>query len=211
VLINGIPAAVTGSAVSCGGVIIGSGSVVIGDTFTPTPFSGTSPAPSKPAPQAASRANVSGSAIPESQSASGVGNGTNNASAGGPAAYSMTASTPISSPTKDQSQAAVEPGYHVVQRPMSKTELLNALYGDASAKPDHFDRLNPGLGGQLMPGEMVVLGDPEGMECTQKEVELMEVAVYLGMQRIMSEWLGEQSMPEMWDILGSPWMCLCLR
>ncbi|PSF05929.1 hypothetical protein C7H09_12320 [Marinobacter fuscus] len=59
VLINGIPAAVTGSAISCGGVTIGSGSVVIGDTFTPTPFSGISPLPSKPAPQAASRANLS--------------------------------------------------------------------------------------------------------------------------------------------------------
>lgn len=34
VLINGIPAAVTGGAISCGGVTIGSGSVVIGDTHT---------------------------------------------------------------------------------------------------------------------------------------------------------------------------------
>lgn len=201
VLINGIPAAVTGSAVSCGGVTIGSGSVVIGDTFTPTPFSGISPAPSKPAPQAASRANLSGSAIPESQSASGVGNGTNNASAGGPAASSMTASTPISSPTKDQSQAAVEPGYHVVQRPMSKTELLNALYGDASAKPDHFDRLNPGLGGQLMPGEMVVLGDPEGMECTQKEVELMEVAAQVNAQVRSLEQDEAQFLVKYYDLL----------
>jgi uncharacterized Zn-binding protein involved in type VI secretion len=31
VVINGIPAAVTGSAISCGGVAIGSGSVVIGE------------------------------------------------------------------------------------------------------------------------------------------------------------------------------------
>ena len=34
VVINGIPAAVTGCAVSCGGAVIGSGSVVIGDTHT---------------------------------------------------------------------------------------------------------------------------------------------------------------------------------
>ncbi|WP_432210163.1 type VI secretion system PAAR protein [Marinobacter alkaliphilus] len=201
VLINGIPAAVTGSAISCGGVTIGSGSVVIGDTFTPTPFSGISPAPSKPAPQAASRANLSGSAIPESQSAGGVGNGTNNASAGGAAASSMAASTPISSPTKDQSQAAVEPGYHVVQTPISKTELLSALYGDASAKPDHFDRLNPGLGGQLMPGEMVVLGDPEGMECTQKEVELMEVAAQMNAQVRSLEQDEAQFLVKYYDLL----------
>ncbi|WP_304099953.1 PAAR domain-containing protein [Marinobacter antarcticus] len=32
VMINGIPAAVTGGAISCGGVTMGSGSVVIGDT-----------------------------------------------------------------------------------------------------------------------------------------------------------------------------------
>lgn len=51
---------------------------------------------------------------------------------------------------------------------MSKMELLTALYGDASAKPDYFDRLNPDLGGQVLPGEMIVLGDPEGMECTQE-------------------------------------------
>jgi uncharacterized Zn-binding protein involved in type VI secretion len=196
VLINGIPAAVTGSAISCGGVTIGSGSVVIGDTFTPTPFSGISPSPSKPAPQAASRANVSGSAIPESQSASGVGNGTNNASAGGAAA-----SIPISSPTKDQSQAEVEPGYHVVQTPISKTELLSVLYGDASAKPDHFDRLNPGLGGQLMPGEMIVLGDPEGMECTQKEVELMEVAAQMNAQVRSLEQDEAQFLVKYYDLL----------
>jgi uncharacterized Zn-binding protein involved in type VI secretion len=39
VVINGIPAAVTGSAISCGGVAIGSGSVVIGDAHTPAVFS----------------------------------------------------------------------------------------------------------------------------------------------------------------------------
>jgi uncharacterized Zn-binding protein involved in type VI secretion len=45
VLINGIPAAVTGSAVSCGGVTIGSGSAVIGDSYSHASFSGISPAP----------------------------------------------------------------------------------------------------------------------------------------------------------------------
>ncbi|MFL1465083.1 hypothetical protein [Marinobacter sp. HN1S83] len=65
---------------------------------------------------------------------------------------------------------------------MSKTELLAELYGDASAKPDHFDRLNPGLGGLVLPGEMIVLGDPEGMECTQEEADLMEVAAQVNAQ-----------------------------
>ena len=52
---------------------------------------------------------------------------------------------------------------------MSKTELLSALYGDASAKPNSFDWLNPDLGVQVLPGEMIVLGDPEGTECTKKK------------------------------------------
>ncbi|EDM48892.1 hypothetical protein MDG893_02995 [Marinobacter algicola DG893] len=76
----------------------------------------------------------------------------------------------------------MEPGFHVVQSPMSKTTLLAALYGDASAKPDSFDRLNPGLGGQVLPGEMIVLGDPEGMECTREEADLMDVAVQVNAQ-----------------------------
>ncbi|EMP56280.1 hypothetical protein MSNKSG1_10413 [Marinobacter santoriniensis NKSG1] len=59
---------------------------------------------------------------------------------------------------------------------MNKADLLTLFYGDASAKPGNFDRLNPGLGDQVMPGEMVVLGDPEGRECTRKEADLMEVA-----------------------------------
>ena len=84
---------------------------------------------------------------------------------------------------KDQPQeTTVEPGFHVVQSPMSKTTLLAALYGDASAKPDSFDRLNPGLGGQVLPGEMIVLGDPEGMECTREEADLMDVAAQVNAQ-----------------------------
>jgi uncharacterized protein (DUF2235 family) len=43
VMIDGMPAAVTGGAVTCGGVTIGSGTVVIGDAHTPAPFSGVSP------------------------------------------------------------------------------------------------------------------------------------------------------------------------
>jgi len=65
---------------------------------------------------------------------------------------------------------------------MSKTELLSALYGDASAKPNSFDWLNPDLGAQVLPGEMIVLGDPESTECTQKEAELMEVAASVNAQ-----------------------------
>jgi|SRR5690554_1310210 len=64
VLINGIPAAVTGGAITCGGVTIGSGSVVIGDTYTPAPFSGLSPVPLK---AQAKRAVISSTEIEPSQ------------------------------------------------------------------------------------------------------------------------------------------------
>lgn len=40
--------AITGGEISCGGVTIGSGTVVVGDTHTPVPFSGISPMPRRP-------------------------------------------------------------------------------------------------------------------------------------------------------------------
>lgn len=179
VLINGIPAAVTGGAISCGGVTIGSGSVVIGDTFTPAPFSGISPAPSKPAPRAdGSYARNADGGAPRSPGSTGLARGAGSAPAGGPVVSGTTAQS-----SRDEvKEATVEPGFHVVQSPMSRTALLAALYGDASAKPDHFDRLNPGLSDQVLPGEMIVLGDPEGMACTREEADLMEVAAQVNAQ-----------------------------
>lgn len=179
VLINGIPAAVTGGAISCGGVTIGSGSVVIGDTFTPAPFSGISPAPSKPTSQAeASYVRRVDGGVPASPGSQGLARGAGSASVGEPVVSGASAQSSVD----QEKEATVEPGFHVVQSPMSKTALLAALYGDASAKPDHFDRLNPGLGDQVLPGEMIVLGDPEGMACTREEADLMEVATQVNAQ-----------------------------
>jgi len=76
VLINGIPAAVTGSTISCGGVTIGSGSVVIGNTYSPASFSGISPAPVRSRPtdkQTRSRANQASSLQADGDSASTPG------------------------------------------------------------------------------------------------------------------------------------------
>ncbi len=175
----------TGGAISCGGVTIGSSSVVIGDTYTPAQFSGISPAPLKPASKAeASHARSSDGGVtdslssPQSANSNGLARGDSSAVAGGPVVSGASAQG-----SKDQSQeTTVEPGFHVVQSPISKTTLLAALYGDASAKPDSFDRLNPGLGGQVLPGEMIVLGDPEGMACTREEADLMEVAAQVNAQ-----------------------------
>ncbi|PAV25597.1 hypothetical protein CF392_10220 [Tamilnaduibacter salinus] len=76
----------------------------------------------------------------------------------------------------------MEPGFHVVRQPMTQTELIKILYGDVSAKPDHFDRLNPDLSNRVLPGEMIVLGDPEAKACTQKESDLMAVAKEVNQQ-----------------------------
>jgi len=76
VLINGIPAAVTGSTISCGGVTIGSGSVVIGDTHSPTSFSGISPASVRSRPtnkQTSAFSNQASSLQADSDSASVTG------------------------------------------------------------------------------------------------------------------------------------------
>ncbi|MDF0752675.1 type VI secretion system PAAR protein [Marinobacter sp. 71-i] len=185
VLINGIPAAVTGGAISCGGVTIGSGSVVIGDTYTPAQFSGISPASSQPASQveASYARSADGGATgslssPQSANPNGLARGDSSEVAGGPVVSGVS-----DQGSKDQTkETTVEPGFHVIQSPMSKTTLVAALYGDASAKPDSFDRLNPGLGSQVLPGEMIVLGDPEGMECTREEADLMEVAAQVNAQ-----------------------------
>ncbi|MDF0752738.1 type VI secretion system PAAR protein [Marinobacter sp. 71-i] len=50
VFINGLPVAITGGAISCGGVTIGNSSAVVGDTHTPVPFSGLSGANPHPTP-----------------------------------------------------------------------------------------------------------------------------------------------------------------
>ena len=179
VLINGIPAAVTGGAITCGGVTIGSGSVIIGDAFTPASFSGVSLMPAKAASPATSTAAAASStstdaglASRQALQSSGLTAGANSGLAGGAA----TASAVHPRPETEEQKASVEPGFHVVRSPMSKTTLLTALYEDASAKPGNFDRLNPDLSSQVLPGEMIVLGDPEGKECTSEEANLMEVA-----------------------------------
>ncbi|WP_322001252.1 type VI secretion system PAAR protein [Marinobacter alexandrii] len=182
VLINGIPAAVTGSAISCGGVTIGSGSVIIGDTHSPARFTGNSPSPAKQASHAeasfarASANQVSGQVRAEQHSGL-AGNGSSVV-----AASSVVAGLSGGSSSKQTQNASVEPGFHVVQRPMSRNALLASLYGDASAKPDSFDRLNPGLGDSVLPGEMIVLGDPEATECSIEEVDLMAVAEQVNAQ-----------------------------
>lgn len=183
VLINGIPVAVTGSAITCGGVTIGSGSGVAGGGASGSSSVVTSAAASSPAKMAANTAaagtsTASGPAASSAPSPGVLSNAvhqslSSNEANLAQATQAQARSTDVSeNPLKELS----EPGYHVVKEPMSKTELLRELYGDASAKPEHFDRLNPGILSRVLPGEMIVLGDPSAHECTIEEARLMDVA-----------------------------------
>lgn len=177
VLINGVPAAVTGGAIGCGGVTIGSGSVVIGDTHTPAEFSGISPIATL------SRRNpATGEKAPAQKQATTLSMPDESSSPVVPGQYSgvggnsSLARTSSHSSNEDLGKDLSDPGFHVVRRSMSKNELLTLLYGDVSAKPDNFERLNPGLSNRVLPGEMIVIADPNSLECTTKENDLMGVA-----------------------------------
>lgn len=188
VMINGKPAAVTGGAISCGGVTIGSGSVVIGDTHIPAPFSGVSPVTRRAAVSSATvKEDVQ--TTPERVSSSGraesIASPTESPAATAP---TLTSTVSATHPDANDNPDLREPGFHVVREPMSRNELLSQLYGDASAKPENFERLNPGLGNRVLPGEMIVIADPESLECTVKENDLMAVAAQVNQQvRQLSE------------------------
>ncbi len=188
VMINGKPAAVTGGAISCGGVTIGSGSVVIGDTRSPAAFSGVSPvaqrAVANPATAAESAQSISETVTSESLAES-VSSSRSSSSATALKTYGAPTSTSLDA---HENRELIEPGFHVVRKPMSRNELLADLYGNASAKPDNFDRLNPGLGSRVLPGEMIVVADPYSLECTVEENDLMRVAAQVNQQvRQMNE------------------------
>ncbi|EBA00404.1 hypothetical protein MELB17_04772 [Marinobacter sp. ELB17] len=177
VVINGIPAGVTGSAISCGGVVIGSGSVVIGDAHTPAAFSGVSPmvALARSSAAVAKTAPIREKAVtPQKTEATSNPSVSNEALGFSGRSRPKNTSSPGSNEKSDKDLS--EPGFHVVRRPMSKNELLTLLYGDASAKPDNFERLNPGIGNRALPGEMIVVADPKSLECTTEENDLMQVA-----------------------------------
>jgi hypothetical protein len=70
----------------------------------------------------------------------------------------------------------LEPGFHVVRQSIDKADLIAQLYGDLSLKPERFDELNPLLGDRIKAGQVIVLGDPEGLQCTAEEQHMMAAA-----------------------------------
>ncbi|AZD21961.1 hypothetical protein C4K24_2658 [Pseudomonas chlororaphis subsp. aurantiaca] len=84
--------------------------------------------------------------------------------------------TALSAPAQ-LSQQSVEPGFYIVQSPMSRAALEVVLFGQPDAALlEKFRRLNPQLTDTAKPGQMVVLSHPENHQCTREEALLMEAA-----------------------------------
>lgn len=74
-------------------------------------------------------------------------------------------------------QEGVEPGFHIVEQPMSRSALESILFAaPESAVLEKFRRLNPQLGNYAKPGQLIVLSDPANVHCTREEAWLMEAA-----------------------------------
>ncbi|ETD40433.1 PAAR domain-containing protein [Pseudomonas chlororaphis] len=74
-------------------------------------------------------------------------------------------------------QHLVEPGFHIVQTPMTRAALETVLFGQADeAVLEKFRRLNPQLSGPAKPGQLVVLSHPDNYQCTREEALLMDAA-----------------------------------
>jgi len=81
----------------------------------------------------------------------------------------------------DTSKAAVsegaEPGFHIVEQPMSRAALESLLFPQPTpAVIEKFRRLNPQVSGYAKPGQLIVLSDPGNTQCTREEALLMEAA-----------------------------------
>ncbi|SEE09619.1 type VI secretion system secreted protein VgrG [Pseudomonas costantinii] len=73
--------------------------------------------------------------------------------------------------------SGVEPGFHIVQRAMSRDALEKSLFESPSAIVlERFRSLNPQLTQYTRPGQMLVLSDPLNSQCTREEALLMEAA-----------------------------------
>ncbi|MGZ0784551.1 PAAR domain-containing protein [Pseudomonas saponiphila] len=74
-------------------------------------------------------------------------------------------------------QEGVEPGFHIVEQPMSRSVLESILFATPdSAVLEKFRRLNPQLSDYAKPGQLIVLSDPANYQCTREETWLMEAA-----------------------------------
>ncbi|BAV74390.1 PAAR domain-containing protein [Pseudomonas chlororaphis subsp. aurantiaca] len=74
-------------------------------------------------------------------------------------------------------QEGIEPGFHIVEQPMSRSALESLLFAEPnSAVLEKFRTLNPQLTHYAKPGQLIVLSDPANFQCTREEAWLMEAA-----------------------------------
>lgn len=70
-----------------------------------------------------------------------------------------------------------EPGFYIVQQVMPRSALEAALFDKADgAALEKFKRLNPHVTGYAKPGQLIVLSDPNNLQCTREEALLTEAA-----------------------------------
>ncbi|QXI18445.1 hypothetical protein [Pseudomonas hamedanensis] len=74
-------------------------------------------------------------------------------------------------------KAIAEPGFYIVQQVMPRSALEAALFDKPDgATLENFTRLNPHVTGYAKPGQLIVLSDPNNLQCTREETLLMEAA-----------------------------------
>ncbi|SDZ60668.1 PAAR domain-containing protein [Pseudomonas sp. NFIX28] len=74
-------------------------------------------------------------------------------------------------------QQGIEPGFHIVEQPMSRSALESMLFAQPdSAVLAKFRTLNPQLTDYAKPGQLIVLSDPANLQCSHEEAWLMEAA-----------------------------------
>lgn len=158
--IEGAPAAIHGSATSCGGSVVASATTITGS------------------PSSVSRAATGG------LSATGVtASETAMAKQGTPlrqdatAQHAETVGQRAGGRTERNDKSIAEPGFVVVRKLTPRAELKRRLLPGAPADIDAmFERLNGHLNDTVLPGSLVVLSDPENLQCTAEEAALLDQA-----------------------------------
>lgn len=174
ILVNGRPMVHLGSPTSHGGTIIsGSGDVGGGVVFSASPGA----AIINFAALGAIRPNGT---VDDEKMASLLADPKLNEKAAAANAL-VDSNSPKESKTEEQSVSndskSAEPGFHIVQQPMSRSALETALFEQPSAAVlEKFRTINPQLSAYAKPGQLIVLSDPKNLQCTREEALLMEAA-----------------------------------
>ena len=96
----------------------------------------------------------------------------------------------------------IEPGFHIVRTSGTREQIKQRLfpYNLTPAIEAMFERLNPHLGDYLLPGDMVVLADPNAQQCLQEEVFLMAEARKIQGTLQPLEEAQRQSLMDHWQV-----------